>query len=87
MEIKKTVLAARIPSEIFEHRAERATKTFESRWRYGMIRLLCFVGIHCEGIVVSGNVGCCTLCGEDTYAVFIVHRLERNVHGRILPRN
>ena len=52
-----------------------------------MIRLLCMFGIHWEGIVVSGNLGCCTLCGEDTYAVFIVHKLERNAHGRILPRN
>jgi hypothetical protein len=87
MEIKKTVLAARIPSEIVEHRAVQATKTFESLWRYAMIRLLCIFGIHWEGIVVSGNLGCCTLCGEDTYAVFIVHKLERNAHGRILPRN
>jgi len=52
-----------------------------------MIRLLCIFGIHWEGIVVSGNLGCCTHCGEDTYAVFIVHKLERNAHGRILPRN
>jgi hypothetical protein len=52
-----------------------------------MIRLLCMFGIHWEGIVVSGNLGCCTLCGEDTYAVFIVHKRERNAHGRILPRN
>jgi len=43
-----------------------------------VIRLLCIFGIHCEGIVVRGNWGCCTLCGEDTYAVFIVHKLERN---------
>jgi len=52
-----------------------------------VIRLLCIFGIHSEGIVVRGNWGCCTLCGEDTYAVFIVHKLERNAHGRILPRN
>jgi hypothetical protein len=52
-----------------------------------MIRLLCIFGIHWEGIVVSRNLGCCTLCGEDTYAVFIVHKLERNAHGRILPRS
>ena len=52
-----------------------------------MIRLLCIFGIHWEGIVVCGNLGCCTLCGEDTYGVFIVHKLERNAHGRILPRN
>jgi len=50
-------------------------------------RLLCIFGIHWEGIVVCGNLGCCTLCGEDTYSVFIVHKLERNAHGRILPRN
>jgi len=43
-----------------------------------VIRLLCIFGIHWEGIVVRGNWGCCTLCGEDTYAVFIVHKLERN---------
>jgi len=40
-----------------------------------MIRLLCIFGIHWEGIVVSGNLGCCTLCGEDTYSFFIVHKL------------
>src|SRR5258706_10532243 len=67
-----------------EHRAAQATKTFESLWRYAMIRLLCIFGIHWEGIVVSRNLGCCTHCGEDTYAVFIVHKLERNAHGWIL---
>jgi hypothetical protein len=60
---------------------------FRVFWRYAMIRLLCILGIHWEGIVVSGNLGCCTLCGEDTYSFFIVHKLERNAHGRILPRN
>lgn len=55
--------------------------------RYAVIQLLCIFGIHWEGIVVWGNLGCCTLCGEDTYGVFIVHKLERNAHGRILPRN
>ena len=87
MEITKTVLAARIPPRSVEHRAVQVTNTFESLWRYAMIRLLCIFGIHLEGIVVSGNWGCCTLCGEDTYGVFIVHKLERNAHGRILPRN
>jgi len=43
-----------------------------------VIRLLCIFGIHCEGIVVRGNWGCCTLCGHGTYEVFIVHKLERN---------
>jgi hypothetical protein len=52
-----------------------------------VLRFLCILGIHWEGIVVSGNWGYCTFCGEDTYSVFIVHKLERNAHGRILPRN
>ena len=70
-----------------EHHAAQATKTFESFGGNAVFRLLCVFGIHWEGIVVRGNWGCCTLCGEDTYAVFIVHKLERNAHGRILPRN
>lgn len=65
----------------------RRRRSLSSLWRYAVIRLLCIVGIHSEGIVVSGNLGCCTLCGEDTYAVFIVRKLERNAHGRILPRH
>src|SRR5713226_5591128 len=86
MEIKRRFWPRGYRPRSVENRAAQATKTFESLWRYAMIRLLCIFGIHWEGIVVSGNLGCCTLCGEDTYAVFIVHKLERNAHGRILPR-
>jgi len=46
-----------------------------------MIRLLCGFGIHWEGIVVSGNLGCALSVVKDTYAVFIVLELERHAHG------
>jgi len=70
-----------------EHRAAQATKTFESLWRYTIIRLLCILGIHWEGIVVSGNLGCCTLCGEILMPFLSSISWSGMPHGRILPRN
>jgi len=86
METKKTVFAAKVPPEIGRAPRGKRDEDFRVFWRYTVIRLLCILGIHWEGIVVCGHLGCCSLCGEDTYAVFIVHKLERNAHGRILPR-